>query len=310
MLQHRARLAKRVGLAANSAIALQEYQVANAADINADQQAFWNGIGGETWVARQNHTDRVLKSVSEALLVHGAPQAGEHILDVGCGCGASTLDFARAVGPKGSVEALDISGPMLAEAERRASAAGLNNISWRRADAASATLANYDLLTSNFGLMFFGDPVAAFKHLANAANNGARMSFVCWRSLAENPWMQVPMNAVLAHLPPRPKGNPNAPGMFAFADPARTTEVLTAAGWMPPEFEKLDRDLDIAAGRGLDEAIVQTTKIGAVNSWLRDQPEAIVTAAIASLREVLTPYSNGAHVTLPGAMWLVSSRPA
>jgi hypothetical protein len=80
------------------------------------------------------------------------------------------------------------------------------------------------------------------------------------------------MTTATRHLPPRPKPVPNAPGMFAFADPAHVTEVLTAAGWAPPRFEKLDMDLDIAAGRGLEEAVVQSTQIGAVNSWLRNQP--------------------------------------
>lgn len=275
--------------------------------VNADQLAFWNGIGGETWVTRQTHTDITLEPVSEALLAHAAPERGERVLDVGCGCGASTLDFARAVGPTGAVEALDISGPMLAEAKDRARIAGISNVDWRQADAATATLNDYDLLTSNFGLMFFGDPVAAFIHMRSAANSGARMSFVCWRPLADNPWMEVPMHAVSRHLPPRPKGTPNAPGMFAFADPQRVSQVLTDAGWAQPRFEKLDYSLDIAAGHGLEEAVVQSTKIGAVNSWLRDQPQEIVAAAIESIREALTPHEDGPHVTLPAAMWLVSS---
>jgi len=281
--------------------------LADPAQINADQLAFWNGVGGETWVARQAHTDVTLQPVSDALLAHGAPQPGENVLDVGCGCGASTLDFARAVGPTGAVEALDISGPMLAEAQRRATAAGISNVDWRQADAATTALNGYDLLASMFGLMFFGDPVEAFAHMRGAANAGARMSFVCWRTLAENPWMEVPTSAVARHLPPRPKGDPNAPGMFAFANPDRVSQVLMAAGWASPKFEKLDCDIDIAAGRGLEEAVVQTTKIGAVNSWLRNQPSEIVIPAVESLRDSLTPYASGAHVRLPAAMWLVSS---
>lgn len=275
----------------------------------ADQRAFWNGAGGRTWVARQEHTDITLAPVSEALLAFAAPRSGEQVLDVGCGCGASTLEIARAVGPAGGVAALDISGPMLAEGRARAEAAGIANIDWRQADPASAALAGYDLLVSNFGVMFFGDPVAAFGHMRRAANPGARTAFVCWRSLAENPWMGVPMQAVLPHVPPRPKGDPNAPGMFAFADPQRVTQVLTAAGWGPPRFDKLDLDLDIAAGRGLDEAVVQVTQIGAINSWLRDQPARVVTAAKASIREVLAPHVDGSCVRLPGAMWLVRSKP-
>ena len=117
------------------------------------------------------------------------------------------------------------------------------------------------------------------------------------------------MNAVAHHLPPRPKPAPHAPGMFAFADPERVAEVLTASGWALPRCEKLDFDLDIAAGRGLDEAITQLTQIGAVNSWLRNQPVEVVSAAIASLCEALQPFVDGASVRLPAAMWLVSSVP-
>jgi SAM-dependent methyltransferase len=275
--------------------------------INADMLAFWNGQGGHTWVARQAHTDITLTPVTEALLAFAAPRTGERVLDVGCGCGAPTLDFARAVGPSGRVAALDISGPMLAEGEARAKAAGIANIDWRQADPATAALDGYDLLTSAFGVMFFGDPVGAFAHMRRAANPGARMAIVCWRPLAENPWMEVPMNAVARHLPPRPKPTPHAPGMFAFADPERISQVLTAAGWAPPRLEKLDLDLDIAAGRGLEEAVIQSTQIGAVNSWLRNQPAEVVAAAVTSLREALAAHGAGASVRLPGAMWLVSS---
>jgi hypothetical protein len=94
--------------------------------------------------------------------------------------------------------------------------------------------------------------------------------------------------------------------MFAFADPERGAHVLTAAGWAAPRFETLD----IAAGRGLEEAVEQSTKIGAVNSWLRNQPAEVVTAAVASVREALAPHADGASVRLPGAMWLISSAPA
>ena len=284
--------------------------MADPKEINADMLAFWNGQGGRTWVARQAHTDTTLTPVTEALLAFAAPRPGERILDVGCGCGAPTLEFARAVGPSGRVAALDISGPMLAEGAARAKAAGVANIDWRQADPATAALDEYDVLTSAFGTMFFGDPVGAFAHMRCAANADARMAIVCWRSLAENPWMEVPMNAVACHLPPRPKPVPHAPGMFAFADPKRVSEVLTASGWAPPGFEKLDADLDIAAGRGLEEAVIQSTQIGAVNSWLRNQPAEVVSVAIASVREALEPYVDGASVRLSGAMWLISSASA
>jgi SAM-dependent methyltransferase len=272
--------------------------------------SFWNGQGGHTWVARQAHTDITLAPATDALLAFADPRAGERVLDIGCGCGTPTLEFARAVGPSGRVAALDISGPMLAEGRARAQAAGIGNVDWRQADPATAELEAFDLLTSAFGTMFFGDPVGAFAHMRAAARPGARMAVLCWRAAAENPWMEVPMNAVSRHLPPRPKPAPDAPGMFAFAEPRRVREVLTAAGWAPPRLEKLDLDLDIAAGRGLEEAVLQSTQIGAVNSWLRDQPAEIVSAALESIRQALRPYAEGEGVRLPGAMWLIASAPA
>src|SRR5271170_5789181 len=111
-------------------------RMAAAEEINADMLAFWNGQGGHTWVARQAHTDTTLAPVTEALLARAAPRIGERVLDVGCGCGGPTLDFARAVGPAGRVVALDISGPMLAEGQRRADAAAIANVDWRQADPA------------------------------------------------------------------------------------------------------------------------------------------------------------------------------
>ena len=157
--------------------------MAGPEEINADMLSFWNGKGGHTWVARQEHTDMTLTPVTDALLAFAAPRTGERVVDVGCGCGGPTLEFARTVGPSGRVAGFDISGPMLAESERRAAAAGIANVYWRQADPAVAALDEYDLLTSVFGVMFFGDRVAAFTNLRrNAAPNG-RVALVCWRTL-------------------------------------------------------------------------------------------------------------------------------
>src|SRR5689334_85517 len=129
---------------------------------NADMLACWSGKGAAIWVPRQEQTDPTLAPVTDALLAFAAPRAGDRVVDIGCGCGAPTLEFARAVGSSGRVAGFDISGPMLAGAARRARAAAIANVDWRQADPATAALDEYDLLISALGVMFFGDRVAAF----------------------------------------------------------------------------------------------------------------------------------------------------
>lgn len=281
--------------------------MAGAEEVNADMMAFWDGQGGRTWVARQAHTDATLQPTTDALLGFAAPVPGERVVDIGCGCGAPTLEFARRVGPAGRVVGMDISGPMLKEGAARARAAGLGNLVWRKADPATEALEPYDLLTSAFGTMFFGDPVAAFANMRKSAAPGARLAILCWRGLEDNPWMGLPMATVARFLPPRPAPKPNAPGMFGFANPDHVTSILTAAGWAAPDFQRFDTDLDIAAGQGLEAAVEQSVKIGAVNSWLRNQPAEVVSAAVTGLREALRPHVTGNSLGLPASMWLIRS---
>ena len=107
------------------------------------------------------------------------------------------------------------------------------------------------------------------------------------------------MTAVAPNLPPRPKPGPNEPGMFAFADPQHVTEVLIAAGWAPTRFEKLDMDLDIAAGRGLEEGCRSINRNRRCEPFVRNQPAQVISAAPSPLRAALAPYADGLGVRLP-----------
>ncbi len=276
-------------------------------ELHRDQVDYWNGIGGAHWVDEQARTDIVLAPVSRAVIGHAGIRAGDAVLDVGCGCGSAALELAGLVGASGRVVGLDVSGPMLARARERA--AGLANVEFIQADAATRDFAApfADVLFSRFGVMFFGDPTAAFANLKRALKPGGRLVFACWRTFDENPWMQVPLYAAYAHVPRLPRPGPEDPGPFAFADPARVTRILTGAGFAAPRFTSVDVALDIAAGRGLDEAVAQATAIGAASRALQDQPAAARTAATAAIREALAAYLKGDSVTLAGAIWLVDA---
>jgi cyclopropane fatty-acyl-phospholipid synthase-like methyltransferase len=97
----------------------QAMDTTNRHEKNADQAAYWNGPGGRHWTERQEMQDGVLAPVSQVLIGAAAIAAGECVLDIGCGCGATTLEIAARVGPGGHALGLDISEPMLARARER-----------------------------------------------------------------------------------------------------------------------------------------------------------------------------------------------
>ena len=278
-----------------------------AQSFNEEQRARWNGIDGEYWTVHQDRLDRTLAPVTGPLLAFAAPRAGSTVLDVGCGCGATSLELARAVGPSGRVVAVDLSGPMLALAAERLRQ--FANTTCLLGDAAELPLGDLgaELVVSRFGVMFFGDPVAAFANLRTGLAAGGRLRFVCWRPINENPWLQIPLHAVYEHAPRLPKPDPEEPGPFAFADTARVTRILTAAGFTPPTFTPLDIQMDVAAGGTLEDAVIQSSAMGPAKRALADQPEDIRAAALESIRLALTPYASAAGVKLPGAVWLVAA---
>src|SRR2546423_10023308 len=150
-----------------------------------------------------------------------APATGERVLDVGCGAGASSLDLAARVGAGGHVLGVDISEPLISRA--RALAPQDTPALFQVADASSTELPEgaFDILFSRFGVMFFDDPTAAFAHMRRALKPGARVAFVCWRGMAENDWVRLPMGAMEGILPPTAPPGPEGSGPFSFGDPGR-----------------------------------------------------------------------------------------
>ncbi|HMJ11651.1 MAG TPA: methyltransferase domain-containing protein, partial [Polyangiaceae bacterium] len=133
------------------------------------QLEHWNGPGGRRWVNEQERLDRVLAPLGELAIDQAAPRAGERVVDVGCGCGASTLALGERVGDGGAVLGVDISAPMLARARERAAAQGLRWVSFTEGDATTHPFGgDAHLVFSRFGSMFFADPVAAFANLRRA----------------------------------------------------------------------------------------------------------------------------------------------
>lgn len=279
----------------------------SAEAFSEEQRTRWNGIEGEYWASNQDRLDRTLAPVTGPLLAFAAPRAGSAVMDVGCGCGATTIELAREVGPSGRVIAIDLSEPMLARTAERSRP--FANTTCVLGDAEKLPLQHLgaELIVSRFGVMFFGNPVAAFANLRTGLAAGGRLRFACWRPIKENPWLQIPLHAVYEHAPRLPKPDPEEPGPFAFADPARVTRILTEAGFTAPSFTPLDIQIDISAGGTLEEAVNQAAAMGPAKRALADQPEDIRAAAMVSIRRALEPHASLNGVKLPAAVWLVAA---
>ncbi len=199
---------------------------------NQEQIDYWNGEAGRKWAQRDSQMARLLAPVSEALLDHSDLAGARAALDVGCGGGSGTRLLAKRLAPEACVLGVDISEPLL-DIARGGEGESPGHIAYLCADAASHDFgeAQFDLLFSRFGVMFFDDPTAAFTHMRSAMLPGATLAFCCWQALAQNAWTALPLQAALTVLPRPPAPPPRAPGPFAFAEPAYVQEVLSGAGW-------------------------------------------------------------------------------
>ena len=274
---------------------------------NAEQIAFWNGAGGERWVARRAELDAMLAPVQAALLERAAIQPGERVLDIGCGCGATLIAAAEQAGPGGTVLGLDVSAAMLTCAHELAPADA--PVSFVQGDAMvhHFKAASADLVLSRLGVMYFADPVRAILNIRNALRSEGRVAFACWGELRDNPWALEPLQAAYDHVPKLPGLQPHAPDDFAFGSAEWVEKVLTDAGLRRIRLERCDVGLDLAAGDGLDSAVQTALAVGPAGRAIAGQSPDATEAAIVAVRKALARYVRGQSVSVPSSFWIATA---
>ena len=276
-------------------------------EANAAQIEYWNGQAGQRWQDRQRAHDQLLAPVADLLLGRAAVRTGEMVLDIGCGCGATSLALAQRVAPTGHVLGVEVSALLLERARQRVTA-GMP-VSFVRADATvfPFELGRADLLCSRFGVMFFADPVRSFLNMRTGLRSGGRLAFACWREPRENPWLLLPLQEAYRHVPRLPEVGPEEPGPFSFADPMRVREILGRAGFVTIKFESIDLSFDLAGGHGLDAALDTALNMGPASRALDGLSVQLRMAAAESIKAALERYLMGGEVRLQGALWLVTA---
>ena len=277
---------------------------------NQEEIEYWNCEAGPRWRAMQQELDVFLAPITAVALRRACVGNGEHVVDIGCGCGETALRIARMVGAQGSVFGVDVSEPMLGRARERVMEEKLGNVRLELADAAAFPFEpRYDLIFSRFGVMFFDDPASAFANIRRAARPGGRLSFACWTAPKNNPWMLVPLQAATPFFPQAEKSeapDPAAPGPFAFADEARVRAILDAAGFSSIEIERCEVELTLGADAAAAARFAVHVGPTARPYSLLDAPsQQRVREAIAT---ALAPYASARGVALPSGVWTVSAR--
>jgi SAM-dependent methyltransferase len=276
---------------------------------NAGQAEYWNSESGRRWIVCQEALDQRFVPLTEQLITRAEVLSGECVVDVACGTGATTLRLARAVGAYGSVLAVDISDPLLAVARRRLMQRGHANVRFVLGDAQIHRFerASYDLLISRFGVMFFEDPVGAFRNLLRALRPGGRLAFVCWGPLEDNPWFALPLRVGIEMLgPPEPKP-PRAPGPLALSEPDYIDEILNAAGFAGIEIDRVDTWLPGAASAREEAELA--SQVGPLARLLRERNSdtALRELLTGELADRLLPYLTADGMRLPARLHLVTA---
>lgn len=272
---------------------------------NAEQFRAWNGDDVRHWVTHIDRYEAASARFDPWLLGAAGISATDRVLDVGCGAGISSSAAARAA-VDGHVVGLDLSAPLLDLARRRTQAAGLTNATFLQGDAQVHPFepAAFDVVLSRFGVMFFGDPSAAFANIATAVRPGGRLAMLAWQGLDRNEWLGILFDTLAAgrRLPVPPVG---APGPFGLADPDTVRRILEGAGFERVDFADVREPETV--GSDVDDAYAFITSLGPTRGLLAGLDEDDRASALSALRARLADRAGPDGVLLGAAAWLITA---
>jgi ubiquinone/menaquinone biosynthesis C-methylase UbiE len=182
-------------------------------------------IGGPAEVYDELFVPALFAQWGPVVAAAAGVKSGDRVLDVACGTGAATIAAADVVGPGGSVVGLDANPEMLAVARRKPS-----QIEWIEGAAEALPLPDqsFDAVVSQFGLMFFRDPLKALREMMRVLRPTGGLAVAVCDAVERSPGYAA-LAALLDRLFGEHIGDAfRAP--FALGDPQQLVEIFREAG--------------------------------------------------------------------------------
>lgn len=278
---------------------------------NSAQAQRWNGESGRYWIAHRERHLAGHQHLVPYLFSAAEISPGERVLDVGCGCGATTMAAAHAAGgseisSRGCAVGLDLSGPMLSVGRQLAQRAGVSNVRFVQGDAQTCPLrrSSCDVMISSFGVMFFDNPAAAFAGIASALGHGGRLAFLCWQHDRLNELFAIPLRAFAAHtqLPGPAVGD-------LFFDPRQVTDLLSSTGWEKIRIDAVNEPAWI--GSDVCDVMSYVGGMPMVRSLMAGLGnEALAERVLSTIEEQYAERQRADGIWVRAAAWLVSAQRA
>ncbi len=152
-------------------------------------------------------------------------QKGQHVLDVACGTGILARTIAERLGEGSSIVGLDINDGMLAVAAHKAP-----SIDWRHGTAEALPFDNdsFDVVVSQFGLMFFENRPLALQEMVRVLRPRGHFAIAVWDSLDHTPGYFTLINLLQRLFGEAVASSLHAP--FVLGEPQVLRKLFSEAG--------------------------------------------------------------------------------
>lgn len=266
----------------------------------------WSTDRGEAWRDSMGPLEAMLSPVNIPLVEALDLDRSCRIADLGCGGGETSIAIARNAYPGSTVDGFDIS-PALIKAAMAKEAYGDVPIHFHVQDAGQplSEPAQFDRLTSRFGIMFFPEAEAAFANLARWLKPSGRFAFAVWGPPAENPWMSS-LRTILSNHIVVPTPEPGAPGPFRYQNADELVSLLQASGFADISSESWKDKLAIGGGMVAEAAARFVLSAFSIGRLLDQSDQITARAAATDLVSLYSDHLIDGHVHMDAHVHIVT----